>query len=226
MKNEPLWTLSELAAAVAAQLRRNYQASGNGQVRAVPDERAIRYYTSMGLVDRPAAMRGRTALYGRRHLAQLIAIKRLQALDKPLAEIQKTLPALDDQTLSRIAGVSLPTAARGGRADFWRTSPASAAAAGGANEVDGAASAQPAPARARVAEQESSLQEASVLQAASVAPEPVTTGFDAVWTLTLARGVTLTLQARRGPTDADADALLSAAQPLCAELLRRGLIDE
>jgi hypothetical protein len=74
----PQWTIRELAAEVAAQLER-YDAADNGQVRAVPDERSIRYYTTLGLIDRPAAMRGRTALYGRRHLAQLVAIKRLQA---------------------------------------------------------------------------------------------------------------------------------------------------
>src|SRR5829696_5085198 len=105
MDDEPRWTLRELTAEVAAQLARNYEAADNGQVRAIPDERSIRYYTSLGLVDRPSAMRGRTALYGRRHLAQLVAIKRMQALGKPLAEIQGVLPTLDDATLSRIAGV-------------------------------------------------------------------------------------------------------------------------
>ncbi len=129
MQEEPLWTLRELTAEVAAQLARNYEAADNGQVRAIPDERSIRYYTSLGLVDRPAAMRGRTALYGRRHLAQLVAIKRMQALGKSLAEIQRMLPAVDDATLSRIAGVVLPDAApaRPGRADFWRAEPEAAA---------------------------------------------------------------------------------------------------
>jgi DNA-binding transcriptional MerR regulator len=199
MKQEVLWTLAELAAEVAAQLQRNYQASGNGQVRAVPDERAIRYYTSIGLVDRPASMRGRTALYGRRHLAQLVAIKRLQALDKPLAEIQKLLPTLDDKTLARIAGVMLPTAERGRREDFWRERAAGASAAKVRAE-------EPAPAAVQAA-----------------APP---TGFDVLWTLTLASGVTLTLQSRRAPTEADADAVLNAARPLLDELLRRGMIQD
>jgi len=200
MKREVLWTLAELAAEVAAQLQRNYQASGNGQVRAVPDERAIRYYTSIGLVDRPASMRGRTALYGRRHLAQLVAIKRLQALDKPLAEIQTLLPTLDDKTLARIAGVMLPTVGRGRREDFWRERTASASAAKVRAE-------QPAPSAA----------------AQAAAPPG---GFDAVWTLTLASGVTLTLQSRRAPTEADADAVLNAARGLLDELLRRGMIQD
>src|SRR5688572_18690594 len=110
--DEPLWTLRELTAEVAAQLERNYQATDNGQVRAIPDERSVRYYTTLGLVDRPAAMRGRTALYGRRHLAQLVAIKRLQSLGKPLGEIQQLLPTLDDATLSRVSGVVVAGAAR------------------------------------------------------------------------------------------------------------------
>ena len=123
--DEPLWTLRELTAEVAAQLARNYEAADNGQVRAIPDERSIRYYTTIGLVDRPAAMRGRTALYGRRHLAQLVAIKRLQSLGKPLAEIQTLLPTLDDPTLSRVSGVVVTTAPRRTeRASFWRDQPA------------------------------------------------------------------------------------------------------
>lgn len=128
--DEPSWTLRELIAAVAKQLARNYEATGNGQVRAIPDERSVRYYTSLGLIDRPAAMRGRTALYGRRHLAQLVAIKRLQAVDKTLAEIQQTMATIDDATLQRVSGVVLPKRARARqRATFWRDEPKPDAAA-------------------------------------------------------------------------------------------------
>lgn len=123
--DEPLWTLRELTAEVATQLARNYEAADNGQVRAIPDERSIRYYTTIGLVDRPAAMRGRTALYGKRHLAQLVAIKRLQSLGKSLAEIQTLLPTLDDATLSRVSGVVVTTTPRPvERASFWKDAPA------------------------------------------------------------------------------------------------------
>ena len=123
--DEPLWTLRELTAEVAAQLERNYEAADNGQVRAIPDERSIRYYTTLGLIDRPAAMRGRTALYGRRHLAQLVAIKRLQSLGKTLAEIQTLLPTLDDATLSRVSGVVVTSTPRdrSERPMFWKEAP-------------------------------------------------------------------------------------------------------
>jgi DNA-binding transcriptional MerR regulator len=135
--DEP-WTLSELVAEVAARITAlPLPAPSNGQVRAVPDERTVRYYGTIGLLDRPLAMRGRTALYGRRHLAQVVAIKRLQTTGQSLAEIQALWPTLDDLTLSRMAGIQLPSggAARpaparaASRKDFWKSAPAEASAA-------------------------------------------------------------------------------------------------
>ena len=55
----------------------------------VPDARTIRYYATLGLIDRPEAFRGRTALYGARHLSQLVAIKRLQAKVRHLTVSKK-----------------------------------------------------------------------------------------------------------------------------------------
>ena len=78
----------------------------NGQVRQLPSDRAVRYYTTIGLLDRPT-MRGRTALYARRHLAQLVAIKRLQQVGKSLADIQAMWPSVDDDMLARISGIPL-----------------------------------------------------------------------------------------------------------------------
>jgi DNA-binding transcriptional MerR regulator len=96
----------------------------NGQVRAVPDDRTVRYYAAKGLLDRPAAMRGRTALYGPRHLAQIVAIKRMQSAGHSLADIEQMWSELDDSTLSRISGVALATGGkRVARKDFWKQSP-------------------------------------------------------------------------------------------------------
>ncbi len=77
------WTLDELTPRVADALSVHYDGQASGRVRQVPDQRVIRWYTTLGLVDRPAAMRGRTALYGPRHLRKLVAIKRLQASRLP-----------------------------------------------------------------------------------------------------------------------------------------------
>ncbi len=99
----PLWTLDELSAQVALSLSVGYEGQASGRVRDVPDRRTIRYYTTLGLLDRPAAKRGRTALYSRRHLAQLVAIKRLQTRGLSLVEIQARLLGLSDRKLAELA---------------------------------------------------------------------------------------------------------------------------
>jgi DNA-binding transcriptional MerR regulator len=114
------WTLSALVAEVERRIAA-LPAPRNGQVRAIPDERTVRYYGTIGLLDRPSAMRGRTALYGRKHVAQIIAIKRLQTMGRSLAEIQGLWPTLDDHTLARMSGVELPAPSRAAaRAAFWK----------------------------------------------------------------------------------------------------------
>ncbi len=123
------WTLPELVDQVAERIAA-LPAPKNGQVRAVPDDRTVRYYGTIGLLDRPAAMRGRTALYGARHLAQVVAIKRLQSTGKSLSEIQELWPTLDDATLARMSGVTLPVSAkRAPRKEFWKAAPAPSAPA-------------------------------------------------------------------------------------------------
>jgi DNA-binding transcriptional MerR regulator len=98
-----LWTLEELGARVALALAVDYEGQSSGRVRDVPDRRTIRYYTTLGLLDRPATLRGRTGLYGRRHLLQIVAIKRLQARGLALAEIQHRLLGLPDSRLEDLA---------------------------------------------------------------------------------------------------------------------------
>ncbi|HKD96954.1 MAG TPA: MerR family transcriptional regulator [Micromonosporaceae bacterium] len=113
-----LWTLAELAERVAGALSSGYDGQVNRRVTEVPDVRAIRYYTTLGLLDRPAEMRGRTALYGPRHLWQLVAIKRLQADGRSLAEIQQELTGAPDAALRRLAAIP--------DEQFWRRPPAPA----------------------------------------------------------------------------------------------------
>src|SRR5439155_7820073 len=98
-----LWTLDELGRKVAEALAVDYEGPPNDRVRDVPDLRTIRYYTTLGLIDRPAEMRGRTAYYGPRHLLQLAAIKRLQARGLSLAEVQRRLLGLPDPALAELA---------------------------------------------------------------------------------------------------------------------------
>src|SRR5581483_8219689 len=123
------WTLDELCDEVARVLATDSPAPVDGRVREVPDRRTIRYYTTLGLIDRPAEMRGRTAYYGRKHLWQLLAIKRLQAKGLSLVQVQQSLLGLSEEELRKLAGVSVePRSRRGERArsreDFWKTPPA------------------------------------------------------------------------------------------------------
>lgn len=138
--DDGLWTLEELGERVAEGLAVGYDGVPSGRVRDVPDARTIRYYHTLGLVDRPAEMRGRTAFYGRRHLLQILAIKRLQARGSSLAEVQQALVGLPDADLERLAG---PPPAAPRSATFWKQRPAPMPAS--APEVAGPAPG-PAPA--------------------------------------------------------------------------------
>ncbi len=133
---KPLWTLDELCDRVGLALAVDYAGQSSGRVRDVPDRRTIRYYTTLGLIDRPAAMRGRTALYGVRHLLQLAAVKRLQARGLSLAEVQERLVGRTNAALRELAclpvdfdpdapTVNSPTDDADRRAvNFWSAPPA------------------------------------------------------------------------------------------------------
>lgn len=106
------WTIGELAERAAAALGADGAAQVSGRVRDLPNARLIRWYTTIGLVDPPLGRRGRTALYGPRHLLQLVAVKRRQAEGRSIAEIQLELAAAPDETLARIAALPAGPAPR------------------------------------------------------------------------------------------------------------------
>jgi DNA-binding transcriptional MerR regulator len=123
--SDELWTLEQLSDRVADLLADGYEGQRNGRVRELPNGRTIRWYTTIGLVDRPLATRGRVALYGRRHALQLAAIKRLQARGMTLAEVQERLLSASDEELAGIAMTRLdiippPPGTSVQLDDFWR----------------------------------------------------------------------------------------------------------
>ncbi len=65
-------------------------------------ERTLRYYISQGLVDRPSGKEGASALYGYRHLLQLLALKRLQASYLPVKKIREIVPQSTNDALRAI----------------------------------------------------------------------------------------------------------------------------
>ncbi len=99
------WTLEQLVEQATRALVDAEVRVANGRVTGVPDGRLIRWYATIGLVDRPLIGRGRVARYGTRHLLQLVAVKRLQAQGLPLTEIQLRLAGATDATLRRIAAL-------------------------------------------------------------------------------------------------------------------------
>ena len=96
------YSLDELAALVKARLSAVGQLDiGDNHVSPVPDARTTRYYTSIGLLDRPLIV-GRQARYTERHLLQLVAIKLLQYLSLPLSTIQSRLYGLSEKELTAL----------------------------------------------------------------------------------------------------------------------------
>jgi DNA-binding transcriptional MerR regulator len=84
--------LIEKAQEVAKTLKLNQEASeGN--------ERLLRHYVSMGVVDKPSR-EGRDALYGFRHLVQFVAARRMLADGFPLAKIALYTGKVPTDTLS------------------------------------------------------------------------------------------------------------------------------
>jgi DNA-binding transcriptional MerR regulator len=215
-----VWTIDELVDRVRAALAvAEYPGAPNGRVQGVPDRRAIRWYATTGIVDRPTAMRGRVALYGPRHLLQLVAVKRRQAEGRSLAEIQAELTGATDADLAAIAGVperflalgDAPADATPVRPRFWATTAAGTAAPSAAPA--GAAPARPASTAA-------ALVDAADGHAAHGRRIDVASTLAGV---PLEGGALLLLPAHPHPDDLPA--ITAAAQPLLDLLAARGLLD-
>jgi DNA-binding transcriptional MerR regulator len=220
---EPRWTLDELAERVDAALAVDYHGQPSGRVRAVPDRRAIRWYTTIGLIDRPVAHRGRTALYGPRHLLQLVAIKRLQAKGLSLVAIQQELAGTTDTRLARVAripvGLQPPAPAVPAEADAPATAaPGSPHPQGVAVRAAAAGTRRTGFWRQRPAAVSAAASEDVEPAAAPAAPEVAT-----LQGLRLGDGATLLLEPARELDAADLDAIRDAARPLLAALRDRGL---
>lgn len=213
------WTLDELVARVAQALAADGVRAPNGRIRDVPDARALRWYATIGLLDRPSAFRGRTALYGPRHLLQAVAVKRRQADGMALAQIQAELSGATDATLRGVARVpvSLLTApaeardtlseapavlaeVRSPRASFWRTPPAA-----------------PAPGEPRV--RAAAHGPSAVVTESAREPEP---GVESRHLVRLGPGAVLMLSS--APSTADVADLRAAAAPLLRLLADRALL--
>lgn len=198
------WTIAELAERAAEALEALPWRT-NGRVRDVPNERLIRWYVTVGLVDPPLSRRGRVARYGERHLLQLVAVKRRQAQGRSLAEIQEELAGATDEALAAAAALRDGSVPEGKR-------PAAAAAPGPAGRFWARTPAPEAPAP-----------EAPGL--AEPAPGGRAGGRPGlVRGIRLAPGVVLLLEAAgHEPGPDEVTAIVNAAHPLLRALADRGL---
>ena len=208
---EPRWTLDELAERVDAALAVDYPGQPSGRVRAVPDRRAIRWYTTIGLIDRPVAHRGRTALYGPRHLLQLVAVKRLQAQGLPLVAIQQELAGATDAQLARVA--RLPS---GSEPPLAAIAPSSAGSPPARDALDGGR-----PQRSGFW-RDQPVAFAVPATSDDSAPRPAAS-IAALRGVKLGDGTTLLLEPGRELERADLEAILDAARPLLSVIRERGL---
>jgi DNA-binding transcriptional MerR regulator len=92
-------SLEELVETAAVLLRRLAVRPEDGRVAAEPDVRGVRYYQTLGIVDKPQRYDGRRAVYGYRHLLQLLAVKRLQQEGHALHQVQQALAGRSTDSL-------------------------------------------------------------------------------------------------------------------------------
>jgi DNA-binding transcriptional MerR regulator len=229
---EESWTILELAELAGEALAAAGSPAGagsvrvNGRVRDVPNDRLIRWYVTVGLVDPPLSRRGRVARYGRRHLLQLVAVKRRQAEGRSLAEIQAELAGATDEALAAVACVPDARPAPESLAPvapdrFWARPPARRVLADAERpeELDLAAAERPAG-------QDLAAAEGAGRPAAAARHGSLADGGRSrlVHGIRLAPEVTLLLEsADREPGPDDLTAIVNAARPLLEELASRGL---
>ncbi|WP_433255326.1 MerR family transcriptional regulator [Streptosporangium sp. CA-135522] len=235
------WTIGELAERASAAL--SPAARLNGRVRDVPNERLIRWYSTIGLLDPPSARRGRVALYGRRHLLQLLAVKRRQADGLTIAEIQAELAGATDQALESLVrvteiarGTESPAEAatpRTPRPRFWAETPSVTAETGPAapkpapplpiTPRTGTAAPQPATPQSAAAPQSAAPQPAAASQPAATS-RPAVPAAAIVHGVRLADGVTLLLDGGgRTPSPDDLAEIAAASEALLSVLRKNDL---
>lgn len=118
-------TIEELCTETERELARLglADAQSDGRVTAAPDIRAVRYYTTLGLLHRPRIV-GRQAVYDAGHVRRLVAIKALQLEGLPLAKIQERLFGRSETELDALIAAATPngTAAKtsGAKPTVWR----------------------------------------------------------------------------------------------------------
>src|SRR3954469_17284979 len=107
------WNARGLAAHVTALVDATGMRPTNASARVAPSARAIRFYVSNGLLDRPEGT-GTSATYNYRHLLQLLAIKIRQREGQSLETIKTEMKDVTGDSLERRVATSLAPALMAG----------------------------------------------------------------------------------------------------------------
>src|ERR671913_2353770 len=103
------WNARGLAAHVTALVDAAGVRPTNASARAAPSARAVRFYVSNGLLDRPEGA-GTAATYNYRHFLQLLAIKIRQREGATLEGIKNEMKEFAGDALERRVATSLAPA--------------------------------------------------------------------------------------------------------------------
>src|SRR5262245_12498043 len=103
LQEHTLLSLTKAAEVVLAHA----PAPADRRVARFPDERTIRYYQSLGLIERPLRYDGKEAIYGYPHLLRVVAVKLLQHQGLSLAQVQSALAGVSVRKLETAVAESL-----------------------------------------------------------------------------------------------------------------------
>lgn len=122
-------TLAETVDLAQKVLDENKIAPSSKRASVTLSQRSVRWYTTVGVLDAPGRI-GHTAVYGRRHLLQLLYTRQAQSDGTPLDQIQKVTTLLSDQDLTARINLDLSlvpddltTVAPHQTSQFWDRTP-------------------------------------------------------------------------------------------------------
>ena len=110
-RGESSFTMTQFTAILREQIPQIAPTQTKYRVTEIPSERTIRFYTANKLVDKPLARDGVLALYGYRHLLQVLAIKYLQSQYLPLVKIRSLVENISNRELELLIPEIAPVTA-------------------------------------------------------------------------------------------------------------------
>lgn len=110
-RGEASFTMAQFILVLSEQLPQVAPSQSRYRVTEKPTARTIRFYTARKLVDKPLAKDGVHALYGYRHLLQVLAVKYLQSQYLPLVKIRSLVENASNRDLELLIPEIAPVSA-------------------------------------------------------------------------------------------------------------------